>query len=233
MDPAALAQAGDAQIIASVIDPLMLAAVNERAFFAALPAPTQGLIALWVLAVQVQRNGALYFVEDDPDWLVRHVPAACAQLDEPAIGARLAALIPTLRPGRWRERLRVPAAQRAECDAIDREVMERGLTERLLLWVRAHLSELVTDAARAADKLDKVRSAVDEEREQRRRARWDAARAVAVPWSRGHRFAVGDALRHETLGLGQVTALREPDKIVVEFEDGKGRTLLHAPAPRR
>ena len=62
---------------------------------------------------------------------------------------------------------------------------------------------------------------------ERDAARWDALRETARPWSRDTRFAEGDAISHVKLGLGVVHGLAGPDRIVVRFEDGSERVLLH------
>ncbi len=167
------------------------------------------------------------------------MPAACDLLKEPELGAHFSTLLPKLRPGKRRGQLQVPRELAEECERIERGVSNgpSSLYDRLLEWTRSHLATLAGDGERAAvvgAARERARAAEQAEQQEHQRARWDALRATAPPaWSRSRRFAAGDALVHATFGVGKVIALAEPDKIVVKFEDGQTRTLVHASARLR
>jgi DNA-directed RNA polymerase subunit RPC12/RpoP len=53
-----------------------------------------------------------------------------------------------------------------------------------------------------------------------------ASAKVCAPYDRTHKYAKGEMLTHPSFGVGEVTALIEPQKIGVLFPD-RIRTLIH------
>jgi hypothetical protein len=54
------------------------------------------------------------------------------------------------------------------------------------------------------------------------------ARATAGPYDRAHKYAAGDFFLHPKFGVGRVEELTPEGFIVVLFEGGDTRRLLHA-----
>ncbi|MDQ3035816.1 MAG: hypothetical protein M3Y87_25660, partial [Myxococcota bacterium] len=123
-------------LISEVIDPLMLAS-HARKFFESLAPRPGALITLWVLTVQIHRNGLTNFLEDEPAFMVGDVPRAAALLGEDALAQRFDALLPTLRKGRA-GRMKAPAESTLDelGGPITRLVID-GLEQRLLASAQA------------------------------------------------------------------------------------------------
>jgi transcription elongation factor GreA-like protein len=54
------------------------------------------------------------------------------------------------------------------------------------------------------------------------------ARTRAPSYDRSHAYGEGDFFIHPTFGVGQVKIVKPERMVVVLFEDGQERTMIHA-----
>lgn len=227
---AAVQRYGDAD---ALVFPVLHAALLDRRFFTALEPELRALVTLWTLSVQIHRNGLFYFVEDDPAWIVDEVPAAARTLGDPALAVAFERLLPQLRRGRSRSRYSARRVDFGEHEEIQRIVTRHedghGFEDALVDLVLARASALEALRTRADAVVEARLGPARREQEAKRsaaRARWDALRETARPWAASARFDVDEALLHPRFGLGRVRTSTEA-KIVVDFEDGETRALVH------
>jgi hypothetical protein len=216
-----------------LVFPIVHAALLDRRFFTALEPEVRALVTLWTLSVQIHRNGLFYFVEDDPTWIVDDVPVAARTLDQPALAAAFERLLPQLRSGRSRSRYSARSVDFGEHEEIGRIVTRyehgRGFEDALVDLVLARASVLEPLRTRADAVVEKRLGPARRAKEAKQsaaRTRWDALRETARPWTASARFEVDESLLHPKLGLGHVRTSTDT-KIVVDFEDGETRALVH------
>lgn len=218
---------------AELADPLMLASLAKPAFFTGLPDEMRALVTLWIFDVHLRRNGPTSFVEDEPSFIIDDVPRAARLLGLEPIAVAFERLVPLLSRG-TRGRYSVKTVDWRDHEGLDRTVLkassERALEDvlvELALARRAEIEPLHETARAVVAKRDEKRKSAAESKLATQRAKWDAVREKAKPWSASARFAAGDILVHAKLGVGRVLRA-EPQKIEVELEDGTVRVLVHA-----